>query len=95
MGKNWYEKNKEHHVENVMANTRNAKQAARKYVYPSRNTRLRRLTLVLTYLYGAIGVWGLMQYPSVPQWIVWISLVYVAYYALLSFFPKIGGAKPA
>ncbi|HEU4746425.1 MAG TPA: CDP-alcohol phosphatidyltransferase family protein [Anaerolineales bacterium] len=66
-----------------------------KYVYPSRNTRLRRLTLVLTYLYGAIGVWGLMQYPSVPQWIVWISLVYVAYYALLSFFPKIGGPKPA
>ena len=66
-----------------------------KYVYPSRNTRLRRLTLVLTYLYGAIGVWGLMQYPSVPQWIVWISLVYVAYYAILSFFPKIGGPKPA
>lgn len=65
-----------------------------KYVYPSRNTRLRRLTLVLTYLYGAIGVWGLMQYPSVPQWIVWISLVYVAYYVLLSFFPKIGGPKP-
>ena len=66
-----------------------------KYIYPSRNTRLRRLTLILTYLYGALGVWGLMQYPSVPQWIVWISLVYVAYYALLSFFPKIGGANPA
>ena len=66
-----------------------------KYVYPSRNTRLRRLTLALTYLYGAIGVWGLMQYPRVPQWIVWISLVYVAYYAILSFFPKIGGPIPA
>ena len=66
-----------------------------KYIYPSRNTRLRRFTLVLTYLYGGIGVWGLMQYPSVPQWIVWISLLYVAYYVLLSFFPKIGGVKPA
>ena len=66
-----------------------------KYIYPSRNTRLRRLTLGLTYLYGAIGVWGLLQYPSVPQWIVWISLVYVAYYAVLSFFPNIGSAKPA
>lgn len=66
-----------------------------KYIYPSRNTRLRRLTLGLTYLYGGIGVWGLMQYPSVPQWIVWISLVYVAYYALLSFFPRIGSVKPA
>lgn len=66
-----------------------------KYVYPSRNTRLRRVTLILTYLYGGIGVWGLMQYPSVPQWIVWISLIYVLYYVLLSFFPKIGRVKPA
>ena len=66
-----------------------------KYIYPSRNTRLRRLTLGLTYLYGVIGVWGLMQYPSVPQWIVWISLGYVVYYALLSFFPGIGNVKPA
>ena len=66
-----------------------------KYLYPSRNTRLRRLTLGLTYLYGALGVWGLLQYPSVPQWIIWISLVYVVYYALLSFFPKIGRAEPA
>ncbi len=66
-----------------------------KYLYPSRNTRLRRLTLILTYLYGAIGVWGLMQYPSVPQWIVWMSLVYVAYYVLLSVFPKIGRVEPA
>jgi phosphatidylcholine synthase len=66
-----------------------------KYIYPSRNTRLRRLTLGLTYLYGAIGVWGLLQYPSVPEWIVWISLVYVAYYVLLSFFPHIGRVKAA
>jgi phosphatidylcholine synthase len=66
-----------------------------KYLYPSRNTRLRRLTLILTYIYGAIGVWGLLQYPSVPQWIVWISFAYVAYYALLSLFPKIGQVEPA
>lgn len=66
-----------------------------KYLYPSRNTRLRRLTLILTYLYGAIGVWGLMQYPSVPQWVLWISLVYVVYYTLLSVFPKLGEAEPA
>lgn len=66
-----------------------------KYIYPSRNARWRRLTLGLTYIYGVIGVWGLMQYPSVPQWIVWISLGYVAYYVLLSFFPKIGSVKPA
>ncbi|HLO15114.1 MAG TPA: CDP-alcohol phosphatidyltransferase family protein, partial [Anaerolineales bacterium] len=64
-----------------------------KYIYPSRNTRLRKLTLGLTYLYGVVGVWGLLQYPSVPQWIVWISLVYVVYYGLLSFFPKIGSIE--
>src|SRR5215212_4932751 len=51
-----------------------------KYVYPSRNTRLRRLTLGLTYAYMGIGAWGLLQYPRVPQWIVWISLLYVVYY---------------
>lgn len=33
MGKDWYENNKEHHVENVKANTRNAKQLAREFVY--------------------------------------------------------------
>jgi phosphatidylcholine synthase len=66
-----------------------------KYIYPSRNTRLRRLTLVLTYLYGAIGVWALLQYPRVPEWVVWISLAYVGYYALLSLFPRIGHVKPA
>ena len=66
-----------------------------KYIYPSRNTRLRRLTLALTYLYGAMGVWALLQYPSVPQWVVWISLVYVVYYALLSVFPRIGRVEPA
>ena len=64
-----------------------------KYLYPSRNTRLRRLTLVITYLYGALGVWGLMQYPDVPDWVVPVSLVYVVYYVLMSFFPKIGAAR--
>src|SRR4030095_6966251 len=66
-----------------------------KYLYPSRNTRLRRLTLGFTYLYGALGVWGLMQYPNVPQWVAPVSFVYVAYYALLSFFPKFGAPESA
>src|SRR5512142_631221 len=34
-----------------------------KYIYPSRTTRLRRLTLILTYLFSAIVIWGLLQYP--------------------------------
>ena len=59
-----------------------------KYIYPSRNSYLRTLTLVLTYLYGAIGIWGLIQYPNQPQWVVWASFIYVAYYIVLSIIPK-------
>jgi phosphatidylcholine synthase len=66
-----------------------------KYLYPSRNTRFRRFTLGLTYAYGALGVWGLLQYPDVPEWVAPVSFIYVAYYALLSFFPKIGMTKAA
>lgn len=66
-----------------------------KYLYPTRNNRLRRLTLVLTYLYGVVGVWGLLQYPDVPEWVAPVSFIYVAYYAAMSFFPKLGIKKSA
>jgi phosphatidylcholine synthase len=59
-----------------------------KYIYPSRNSYLRNLTLGLTYLYGAIGIWGLLLYPHTPQWIVWASFAYVGYYFVLSLIPK-------
>ncbi|MFN8382022.1 MAG: CDP-alcohol phosphatidyltransferase family protein [Anaerolineales bacterium] len=59
-----------------------------KYIYPSRNSYLRNLTLALTYLYGAVGIWGLIQYPNQPQWVVWASFIYVAYYLVLSILPK-------
>lgn len=59
-----------------------------KYIYPSRNSYLRTLTLALTYLYGAIGIWGLMLYPNTPSWIVWASFLYVGYYLVLSMIPK-------
>ena len=59
-----------------------------KYVYPSRSVFARRLTLILSYLYGIIGIWGAMQYPNVPDWVVWVSFIYVGYYAVLSLWPK-------
>lgn len=59
-----------------------------KYIYPSRNSTLRQLTLALTYLYGAIGIWGLLQYPNQPAWVAWASLIYVVYYLVLSLIPK-------
>ena len=64
-----------------------------KFLYPSRNTRFRRFTLVFTYTYGVLGVWGLLQYPDVPTWVAPVSFLYVAYYAAMSFFPKLGLAK--
>jgi phosphatidylcholine synthase len=59
-----------------------------KYIYPSRNLRLRSLTLILSYLYGIIGIWGVMQYPNVPKWVVWASFIYVGYYMVLSLWPR-------
>lgn len=59
-----------------------------KYIYPSRNTFLPNLTLILTYVYGIIGIWGVIQYPNVPQWVIWASFFYVVYYIILSLWPK-------
>ena len=59
-----------------------------KYVYPSRNMRLRKVTLILSYIYGIVGIWGLMQYPNVPRWVVWASFIYVGYYFVLSLWPR-------
>ena len=66
-----------------------------KYLYPSRNTRLRRFTLGMTYLYGVLGVWGLLQYPDVPEWVTLASFVYIVFYGVMSFFPKLGAAESA
>jgi phosphatidylcholine synthase len=59
-----------------------------KYVYPSRGKRLKSLTLGLSCLYGIISIWGLMMYPNVPKWVVWVSFIYVGYYAVLSLWPR-------
>ena len=66
-----------------------------KFLYPSRNNRMRKLTLGFTYAYGALGVWGLLQYPEVPGWVAPVSGLYIAYYAVMSFFPKLGMPKSA
>lgn len=59
-----------------------------KYLYPSRTAFLRPLTLALTYAWAALGVYGLILYPNVPEWLVHVSFVYVVYYvgaSLLSY----------
>jgi len=59
-----------------------------KYIYPSRNTYLQTITNILTWVYAAVGVWGVLQYPNQPEWVVWSSFIYVAYYIILSLVPK-------
>ena len=54
-----------------------------KYVYPSRDKRLKRVTLILSYLYGIVGIWGVMQYRDVPGWVVWVSFLFVGYFFVL------------
>ena len=58
-----------------------------KYVYPTRTQRLQRLTLALTYLWGIVGFWGLMQFPDTPQPLMYSTFAYVAYYLAISLWP--------
>lgn len=59
-----------------------------KYLYPTRESRMKKVTLAVSYIYGVVGVWGVMQYPDVPSWVVWGSFVYIGYYLILSLWPK-------
>src|SRR5687768_11207306 len=57
-----------------------------KYIYPSRTTSHRGLTLVLTSLWGIANVIILFTYPSHATWLVWFSLLFVLYYTAMSLF---------
>jgi len=64
-----------------------------KYIYPTRAQRLPKLTLALTYLYGALGIWALFQYPNTPRWLLGASFAYVGYYFVLSLLPQKSNAN--
>jgi phosphatidylcholine synthase len=66
-----------------------------RFLYPTRNNRFRGFTYMFTYLYGALGVWGLLQYPDIPKWVAPVSGLYVIYYLVMSLFPKLGAPKTA
>lgn len=53
-----------------------------KYVYPSRTERNHTLNLVLTWVWGAIGVACLVLYPNVPAALLNFTLLFVVYYVL-------------
>jgi phosphatidylcholine synthase len=59
-----------------------------KYLYPSRDNRLKNITMTFSCFYGVVGIWAVLQYPQVPQWMIAISFLYVAYYLILSLWPR-------
>jgi phosphatidylcholine synthase len=55
-----------------------------RYVYPSRTPALRPLTILLTCAWGASCLAALALYPTRHLPAIWLSLVYVPYYLLIS-----------
>lgn len=57
-----------------------------KYIYPSRSNILPRVTIGLGLVWMILNIAILIQYPSQPQWLIWLSLLYPVYYYCLSFY---------
>ena len=55
-----------------------------RYVYPSRTPILQRSTNVIGSIWSALMLLMLWQYPAVSTLVLWISLVFPAYYFALS-----------
>ncbi|MCB0131615.1 MAG: CDP-alcohol phosphatidyltransferase family protein [Caldilineaceae bacterium] len=63
-----------------------------KYIYPSRTTLFRRLTMGLGLLWGLLNLIVLIQFPNHAPWLVSLSLAYAIYYVLLSLYVVYGRA---
>lgn len=57
-----------------------------KYIYPSRTAVFQRVTIVLNVIWGVLVFLMLYYLPDPPRAIVYASLFFPLYYALLSFF---------
>ncbi len=55
-----------------------------RYPYPTKTPQLRTLTLVLGALTGAAMLSVVATLPNPPWWLAWSTLLYPAYYALLT-----------
>jgi phosphatidylcholine synthase len=55
-----------------------------KYIYPSRMSSHRRLTLGLTAIWALTILIALMQYPDPSLALLWFSLLYLVYYVGMS-----------
>lgn len=57
-----------------------------KYVYPTRTSMNKQLTMTLACLWGGINLAILVRYPERDPLLLWASLLFVAYYCGLSFY---------
>ncbi len=57
-----------------------------KYAYPTRMIRFQTLTLVLSYVWGALLVLPVWQFPNHATWPVYLSLVFIVYYMWVSLY---------
>lgn len=55
-----------------------------RFIYPSRTPVLRRVTLALGLVWGALMVICLWELPAPPPYLLWLSLFFPVYYAVLS-----------
>jgi phosphatidylcholine synthase len=55
-----------------------------RYPYPTKTPQLRTVTLVLGALTGAAMLAVVATLPDPPRWLAWTTLVYPAYYGLLT-----------
>ena len=61
-----------------------------RFVYPSRTVAWRPVTMLLGILWGVLLLVMLWDYPEVPRFVFWASLVYPAYYVALSLYLQFG-----
>jgi phosphatidylcholine synthase len=54
------------------------------YIYPTRTTTARTLTLALGLLWGLMMLTLVLQLPTPQRWIAWVSLFFPMYYTVLS-----------
>jgi len=66
-----------------------------RWVYPSRTTTLRPLTVGLGIAWGLVLGWALLDIDRAPRWLIQASLAYPVYYAALSLVLHVRRALPA
>ena len=55
-----------------------------RFIYPSRAPRFRYQTNILGAIWGATVLYLIFRLPNPPQWFLFVSLIFPAYYTLLS-----------